>query len=44
MIVLVMVLMMFDNPDFGMRVVDCDEFLFVLRGAVKSDVQFGVFL
>ena len=42
--VLVMVRMMFDNPDFGMRAVDCDEFPFVLRGAVKSDVQLGVFL
>ena len=44
MSVLVMVRMMFDNPDFGMRAVDCDEFPFVLRGAVKSDVQLGVFL
>jgi hypothetical protein len=28
----------FDNPDFGMVAVDCDELPSFLRGAVKSDV------
>ena len=42
-VLVMMVRKRFDNPDFGTRAWDYDEFPSFLRGAVKSDVQSGVF-
>ena len=41
---LVMLPIRFDNPDFGMAVGDCFEFLMINRGAIKPEVQSRVFL